>query len=246
MRDVWRHCCRRRLSRHREDGRIGRRYGRRTYDVVLLDVSMPGMGGLRALEELQKADAEAVVVMITAYATFDTAVAAWERGAFGCIRKPFKNEQVTATIAAGVKRRRKEEERQTLRRAWSRGQSRHHRRSERCRPSSIVARSRPRLHRVIRANRGRARIPRPLIHEQARAPQVVHAVNLEHSWSCSNRTFGHARRVHRPVARRMTLEAADAAGLPRRDRNSRPKRRPNFCADSNARSHGLGDTTAPA
>jgi DNA-binding NtrC family response regulator len=95
-------------------------YGRRAYDVVLLDVSMPGMGGLRALEEIQKTDAEAVVVMITAYATFDTAVAAWERGAFGCIRKPFKNEQVTATIAAGVKRRRKEEERQTLRRAMGR------------------------------------------------------------------------------------------------------------------------------
>jgi DNA-binding NtrC family response regulator len=95
-------------------------YGRRAYDVVLLDVSMPGMGGLRALEEIQKVDAEAVVVMITAYATFDTAVAAWERGAFGCIRKPFKNEQVTATIAAGIKRRRKEEERQTLRRAMGR------------------------------------------------------------------------------------------------------------------------------
>jgi DNA-binding NtrC family response regulator len=99
-------------------------YGRRAYDVVLLDVSMPGMGGLRALEEIQKADAEAVVVMITAYATFDTAVAAWERGAFGCIRKPFKNEQVTATIAAGVKRRRKEEERQTLRRAMGRSVAR--------------------------------------------------------------------------------------------------------------------------
>ncbi|MDQ3688380.1 MAG: sigma-54 dependent transcriptional regulator [Acidobacteriota bacterium] len=95
-------------------------YGRRAYDVVLLDVSMPGMGGLRALEELLKLDAEAVVVMITAYATFDTAIGAWERGAFGCIRKPFQNEQVTATIAAGIKSRRKEEERQSLRRAMSR------------------------------------------------------------------------------------------------------------------------------
>jgi len=99
-------------------------YGRRAYDVVLLDVSMPGMGGLRALEEILKIDAEAVVTMITAYATFDTAIAAWERGAFGCIRKPFKNEQVTATIAAGIKRRRKEEERQTLRRAMGRSVNR--------------------------------------------------------------------------------------------------------------------------
>jgi DNA-binding NtrC family response regulator len=95
-------------------------YGRRAYDVVLLDVSMPGMGGLRALEELLKADPEAVVIMITAYATYDTAIGAWERGAFGCIRKPFQNEQITGQVAAGIKRRRKEEERQTLRRAMVR------------------------------------------------------------------------------------------------------------------------------
>src|SRR5205085_5289567 len=95
-------------------------YGRRAYDVVLLDVSMPGMGGLRALEEILKADAEAVVVMITAGATFDTAIGAWERGAANCIRKPFQNEQILSTVAAGIKRRRKDEERQTLRRAMSR------------------------------------------------------------------------------------------------------------------------------
>src|SRR5918992_123854 len=95
-------------------------YERRSYDVVLLDVSMPGIGGLRALEEFLKGDPEAVIIMITAYATFDTAIAAWERGAFGCIRKPFQNEQITAQIAAGIKRRRKEEERLSLRRAMSR------------------------------------------------------------------------------------------------------------------------------
>lgn len=106
------------LAKTGEDGIEA--YGKRAYDVVLLDVSMPGIGGLRALEELLKNDPEAVIVMITAYATFDTAIAAWERGAFGCIRKPFQNEQITATIAAGIKRRRKEEERRTLRRAMSR------------------------------------------------------------------------------------------------------------------------------
>src|SRR5213083_2464937 len=95
-------------------------YTKRAYDVVLLDVSMPGIGGLRALEEFLKLDPEAVVVMITAYATFDTAIAAWEKGAFGCIRKPFQNEQIVAQVAAGIKRRRKEEERQSLRRAMSR------------------------------------------------------------------------------------------------------------------------------
>jgi len=106
------------LAKTGEDGLEA--YTRRAYDLVLLDVSMPGMGGLRALEEFLKVDAEAAVLMVTAYATFDTAIAAWEKGAFGCIRKPFQNEQIIAQVGAGIKRRRKEEERQTLRRAMSR------------------------------------------------------------------------------------------------------------------------------
>ena len=92
------------------------RYGERTYDAVLLDVSMPGIGGLRTLEELLKLDREAVVLMITAYATFDTAIAAWQLGAFNCVRKPFENEQILKTVAAGISRRRGDEERRVLRR----------------------------------------------------------------------------------------------------------------------------------
>src|SRR5438552_18259126 len=62
-------------------------YTRRSYDVVLLDVSMPGIGGLRALEECLKHAAQAGVGMITAYAASDTAIAAWEKGAVACRRK---------------------------------------------------------------------------------------------------------------------------------------------------------------
>lgn len=95
-------------------------YSQRSYDVVLMDVSMPGMGGLIALEELIKADPEAVVIMITAFATFDTAISAWEKGANGVIRKPFQNDQILAFVAKGIKKRRKEEERQTLRQVMTR------------------------------------------------------------------------------------------------------------------------------
>ena len=95
-------------------------YEQKTYDVVLMDVSMPGMGGLTALEQLIKMDSEAVVLMITAYATFDTAISAWDKGAEGCIRKPFQNEQILALVARGVKTRRKEEERVSLRQAMTR------------------------------------------------------------------------------------------------------------------------------
>jgi DNA-binding NtrC family response regulator len=92
------------------------RFGERAYETVLLDVSMPGIGGLRTLEELLKLDREAVVIMITAYATFDTAIAAWQLGAFNCIRKPFENEQILKMVAAGISRRRGDEERRVLRR----------------------------------------------------------------------------------------------------------------------------------
>src|SRR6476660_6486875 len=95
-------------------------YTERAFDVVLMDVSMPGMGGLTALEEIIKIDPEAVVLMITAYATFDTAISAWEKGAAGVVRKPFQNEQILALVSRGTKKRRKEEERQTLRQAMVR------------------------------------------------------------------------------------------------------------------------------
>ncbi len=95
-------------------------YTKKPYDVVLLDVSMPGIGGLTTLEEIIKIDAEAVVLMVTAYATFDTAVSAWEKGATGCIRKPFQNEQILAMVTKGIRKRRQEEERQTLRQAMTR------------------------------------------------------------------------------------------------------------------------------
>lgn len=94
-------------------------YSQRSFDVVLMDVSMPGMGGLTALEELIKMDAEAVVLIVTAYATFDTAISAWEKGAFGVVRKPFQNEQIVSLVAKGIKARRKEEERKVLRRAMA-------------------------------------------------------------------------------------------------------------------------------
>ncbi|RMG08524.1 MAG: sigma-54-dependent Fis family transcriptional regulator, partial [Acidobacteria bacterium] len=99
-------------------------YTRKPYDVVLMDVSMPGMGGLAALEEIIKIDPDSIVLMITAYATFDTAVSAWEKGAAGVIRKPFQNEQVLAMVKRGITKRRQEEERKSLREAMSRSVNR--------------------------------------------------------------------------------------------------------------------------
>lgn len=106
------------LAKNGEEGLD--KFGQRSFDLVLLDVSMPGMGGLKTVEEVLKLDAEAVVVMITAYATFDTAISAMQRGAFTCVSKPFDNKEILKLVAAGVRRRRKDEERRTLRQTLKR------------------------------------------------------------------------------------------------------------------------------
>jgi DNA-binding NtrC family response regulator len=79
-----------------------------------------GSAGFLLSKNYLKIDEDAVVLMVTAYATFDTAVSAWEKGATGIVRKPFQNEQILNFVANGVKKRRKEEERQTLRQAMTR------------------------------------------------------------------------------------------------------------------------------
>jgi len=60
-------------------------------DLVLLDLMLPSMSGLEALEEIILIDPEIVVVMISAYASIETAVDATKSGAFAFITKPFKN-----------------------------------------------------------------------------------------------------------------------------------------------------------
>ena len=60
-------------------------------DIVFLDIKMPGMNGIEVLKEIKKRNKDLPVIMITAYATVDTAIEAMKEGAFDYIRKPLKN-----------------------------------------------------------------------------------------------------------------------------------------------------------
>jgi len=93
-----------------DDGETGLRMAlAEAPDVVLCDIRMPRMGGLDFLARYQEAGGTALVVMMSAYGTLDTAVEAMRRGAYDYISKPFNADEVLLTL-------RKAEEREQLRR----------------------------------------------------------------------------------------------------------------------------------
>jgi two-component system response regulator AtoC len=69
-----------------------------TWSVVLLDLKMPGMDGLETLAELREVAPNAEVVMMTAYATVDTAVKAMKSGAYDYLVKPFDPDEMELQI----------------------------------------------------------------------------------------------------------------------------------------------------
>jgi len=75
------------------------------FAVALVDLKMPGMGGLELVEKLHQLDEDAVLLVITAYATIDTAVEATKRGAYGYIPKPFTPDEMLLAVRNGLERR---------------------------------------------------------------------------------------------------------------------------------------------
>ncbi|MDD5765065.1 MAG: response regulator [Candidatus Marinimicrobia bacterium] len=68
-------------------------------DILLLDYKLPSMSGLEVLEQVTSKDSEMVTIMITAYASLETAVTAIKRGAFDFLAKPFEPAELKKTIA---------------------------------------------------------------------------------------------------------------------------------------------------
>ncbi len=73
-------------------------------DAAIVDVMMPGMDGLTVLDEIKKIDDDIPVIMITAFASVETAIAAMKRGAFDYVTKPFKNDEVLVVLGNAVER----------------------------------------------------------------------------------------------------------------------------------------------
>jgi len=83
---------------------------RRSYDVILLDIWLPGMDGLEALEKIREAEDAPEVIMISGHGTIETAVRATKLGAFDFVEKPLSLEKTLILVknAAESKRLRGE------------------------------------------------------------------------------------------------------------------------------------------
>src|SRR6266545_2728292 len=86
-------------------------------DAAIVDVMLPDMGGLEFLEELKKTDPDLVVLMITAFASVETAITAMKKGAFDYVAKPFKHEELLHILRNGLNQRRLQDENRQLRTA---------------------------------------------------------------------------------------------------------------------------------
>ena len=86
-----------------------------SFDAAVVDVMMPGIGGLATLDELKRIDEDLPVIMITAFGTAANTRDAFKRGAFDFIEKPFKNDDVLVVVRNAVAQRRLVVENQSLR-----------------------------------------------------------------------------------------------------------------------------------
>jgi DNA-binding NtrC family response regulator len=68
------------------------------FDLILTDLKMPGMDGLELLSRAKSRDADALVLVITAYGSLESAEEAMAKGAFDYITKPFRKEQILLAI----------------------------------------------------------------------------------------------------------------------------------------------------
>ena len=84
-------------------------------DAAIVDIMMPGIGGIATLDELRRMDEDLAVIIITAFASIESAISAMKSGAFDYITKPFKNDEVLVVIRNAMERRRLVHENRNLR-----------------------------------------------------------------------------------------------------------------------------------
>src|SRR3989475_3024589 len=91
------------------------RLGRQAYDVVVLDIWLPGMDGLATLARLRERQVEAQVVLISGHGNIESAVRAIKMGAFDFVEKPLSLEKTVLVVRNALRQHRLEAENRALR-----------------------------------------------------------------------------------------------------------------------------------
>ncbi len=98
------------------DGRQGLEYAAESsFDFILCDLKMPVMDGLQFLEAAKKEKIEATIIMMSAFATVDTAVQAMKCGAYDFVTKPFKIDEILCILGKAAERLQLQKENRRLR-----------------------------------------------------------------------------------------------------------------------------------
>ncbi len=90
--------------------------GKGEFDLVVTDIAMPGKSGLEILKQTKAANPDTPVIMITAYASTESAIEALKLGAYDYIIKPFDVEEMKAVVRNALEKRRLENENRALKR----------------------------------------------------------------------------------------------------------------------------------
>ena len=85
------------------------------YDVTLLDLLMPGLDGIEVLKGIKRIDPQAVIIIITAYASVESAISAMKMGAYDYIQKPFKHDELLLIIERALEHKSLQDENIRLR-----------------------------------------------------------------------------------------------------------------------------------
>jgi DNA-binding NtrC family response regulator len=96
---------------------------RRQFDVVVLDMMMPGLSGIQVLEQLKLVHPECEVILLTGQGTIETAVQAMKLGAFDFLTKPCSLTDLEVLIEKAYERRQLRKENQQLKAVLSRSQT---------------------------------------------------------------------------------------------------------------------------
>ena len=90
------------------------RYKAEKFDLVLADIDMKPMDGITLLKQLKQYDPGAVIIIMTAYASTESAIQALKYGAFDYLQKPFKVEELIKTLRRGMEFKRLAAEREAM------------------------------------------------------------------------------------------------------------------------------------